>query len=76
MQVRKIKRISESFSMQPESVVVGYETNGRKVNSITKQTIDFWVTGNPHEYEFYVSKDEHGEVICQHRAEAMNVFFD
>lgn len=74
--MRKIKRISESFSMQPECVIVGCETNGRKVNSITKQTIDFWETGNPRQYEFYVSLDEHGEVICQHRAEAMNVVFD
>lgn len=67
----KIYTITEAFSMQPSSRVVGceYGPNNRKLDRITEE--DVHIEGDP--FAFYVGYDADGNRMFEYRKGTVNV---
>jgi hypothetical protein len=72
----KIYGIVEKFSMQPQLIYIGMywgQQNGSNViiHSIELGTV--YVDGDP--YEYYIGRDEHGNLLFEYSKNSVNVHY-
>jgi hypothetical protein len=74
---KKIKSITEAFSMQPRTMTVE-SPNPFTISciDIRLESKDIRVNGELGEYHVYRGYDENGKVMFEFLANAVNVFYD
>ena len=68
---QEIHCITEAFSMQPASFIVGNNVTGGKIAKIVKEQISMhndW-------YDYYIGYDEKSKKLFECRRESVNVFY-